>query len=64
LADCWGSKRAFYIDCNNNLSSIPVDWTNILAPDPFIYISNGNSPLHVLLLLELADFIKVLKENM
>lgn len=63
FTDCWSRKRAFYIDDNNNLSSVPVEWTDVLSPDPFIHISDGRSSLHAFALLELAELINILKKK-
>jgi hypothetical protein len=37
--------------------SLPAEWTDAVAADPFVVVSAGRSPFHVAGLLELSDLV-------
>ncbi|MCD4707737.1 MAG: Y4bD/Y4pK family protein [Candidatus Sabulitectum sp.] len=47
-------KRVYFYDENGNLQSIPIDWTDMSSPDPFLLLSNGKSLFRVSELLSLC----------
>ena len=53
----WGEERAYFYDDNGRLASIPLQWTTLAAPDPFVELSGGHSAFRVSNLLELADLL-------
>ena len=53
----WGEERAYFYDDNGRLSTIPLQWTTLAAPDPFVELSGGRSVFCVSDLLELAQLL-------
>ena len=53
----WGEERAYFYDDSGRLASIPLQWTTLAAPDPFVELSGGRSAFHVSNLRELADLL-------
>ena len=41
--------------------SLPAEWTDVVAPDPFVVVSRGRSPFHLESLARLADLVTSLK---
>ena len=37
--------------------SLPAEWTDVVAPDPFIVVAAGRSPFHIVNLAGLADLV-------
>ena len=37
--------------------SLPAEWTDVVAPDPFVVVSQGRSPFHLESLTRLADLV-------
>jgi hypothetical protein len=54
----WGLKRVYYYDVHGKRKSIPVSWTSLQSPDPFVICAQGRSPFRVQDLLELASLLK------
>ena len=53
----WGEERVYFYDDSGRLSTVPLQWTTLAAPDPFVEISGGRSAFRVSNLLELADLL-------
>ena len=49
--------RAFFLDPEGEMRSVPVAWTDLAAPDPFKEMAAGRSPFRAADLLELAALI-------
>ncbi|MBF0421726.1 MAG: hypothetical protein HQL73_01905 [Magnetococcales bacterium] len=58
LRQNWGEHRAYYQDGDGNLASIPVGWTDIYAPDPFVVMARGRALFRAFDLVELTRFIR------
>jgi hypothetical protein len=39
----WGQEWVYFHDDKNRLRSVPVDWTSLCSPDPFVILSNGRA---------------------
>jgi hypothetical protein len=53
----WQLDRVYFHDGAGVLVSLPAEWTDAVAADPFLVVSSGRSPFHVEALLELAELI-------
>jgi hypothetical protein len=52
-----GGLRAYFYDDEGRLESIPVDWTDMAAEDPFVVLSAGRSLFRIEDLLRLSTLI-------
>ena len=59
----WGEDRVYYHDLDGRLVSIPAAWTDVCAPDPFVFLSAGRSPFCLEGLVELARLLSSLDEE-
>ena len=50
-------KRAFFHDESGDLQSIPIAWTDMIPPDPFLLLPNGKSLFRVAELLSLCRML-------
>jgi hypothetical protein len=57
-----GEQRAYYIDENNDIRSIPLSWTDVQPTDPFLVMAGGRSPLRTPELIELVKRIEELSD--
>jgi hypothetical protein len=39
----WGGDRVSYLDATGRLRTLPVEWTDVLGPDPVITIGAGRA---------------------
>ena len=53
----WRADRVYVFGPNGLLLSLPVEWTDVAAEDPFIVMAGGRSPFHTPGLLELAELV-------
>ena len=53
----WRQDRVYFCDGAGELVSLPAEWTDVVAADPFVVVAAGRSPFHVAGLLELSDLI-------
>jgi hypothetical protein len=53
----WRADRVYVFDPGGLLLSLPVEWTDVAAADPFVVLAAGRSPFHTSALLELADLV-------
>jgi Family of unknown function (DUF5372) len=55
----WGEERVFFPDQETQqLRSLPLAWTNLAAPDPFLIVAHGEAVLRLRDLQQLAQFLK------
>jgi Family of unknown function (DUF5372) len=54
-------ERVYFYDHANCLRAVPLGWTNIASPDPYVVIAGGKSFFRANDLLELARLIATLK---
>ena len=53
----WGEERVYFYDDSGRLSTVPIQWTTLAAPDPFVELSGGRSDFRISDLLELVDLL-------
>lgn len=53
----WRQDRVYFCDDAGEFVSLPADWTDVVAVDPFVVVAAGRSPFHIAGLLELSDLI-------
>ena len=53
----WQLDRVYFFDGGGVLVSLPAEWTDAVAADPFVVVAAGRSPFHVEGLLELAELV-------
>jgi hypothetical protein len=55
----WGEPRVFFYDPpNQELRSIPVRWTTLASPDPFLTIAQGRTLLRFLDAQRLCEVLR------
>jgi hypothetical protein len=59
----WGEERVYFYDADGRLAALPVAWTDVFSPDPFVAISAGRSSFRVTDLLELVRLITRLRQE-
>lgn len=53
----WRADRVYVYDAADDLVSLPAEWTDVVAPDPFVVVSAGRSPFRVADLVELSELV-------
>jgi hypothetical protein len=53
----WRADRVYVYGPAGELVSLPAEWTDVVALDPFVVVSAGRSPFHVADLLELSELV-------
>ena len=53
----WDCDRVYVCDERGALVSLPAEWTDVVAEDPFVVIAAGRAPFHAARLLELAELV-------
>jgi hypothetical protein len=53
----WRADRVYVFDPNGVLLSLPVEWTDVVAEDPFVVVAAGRSPFHIAGLVELVELV-------
>ena len=51
----WGEDRVYFHNSKGRLISVPAQWTNIVAQDPYVVISAGRSYFRV------EDLVKLVR---
>ena len=57
----WRADRVYVFDPSGLLLSLPVEWTDVVAEDPFVVVAAGRSLFHIAGLLELAELVARLR---
>jgi len=57
----WRADRVYVFGPDGSLLSLPVEWTDVVAEDPFVIVAAGRSPFCTAGLLELADLVARLR---
>lgn len=63
ITDAWGERRASYLDEQDILRFIPVQWTDLAALDPEVELSAGEVHFLKTDLLDLSALLEQLKER-
>ena len=53
----WRADRVYVFDGAGRLVSLPADWTDVVAPDPFVVVAAGRAPFGIRELLQLAEIV-------
>lgn len=59
----WRADRVYFFDAAGELASLPAEWTDVVAEDPFVVVAAGRSPFHIAGLLELSELVARLAEG-
>ena len=59
----WGDDRVYFKHDSGCLIGLPVQWTSLSAPDPFVILSEGRSAFRCDDLLALARMIEELQSG-
>ena len=54
----WGQAKVSFLDDEGRLSFLPVEWTDLSPPDPFVLLSQGKALFRPGDLIELSEFLK------
>jgi hypothetical protein len=57
----WDADRVYVYGDDGEMVSLPVEWTDVVAEDPFVVIAAGRCPFRVEDLLMLADLVDRLR---
>ncbi|MDE0242423.1 MAG: DUF5372 family protein, partial [bacterium] len=60
---CWGEERVYFVGEDGRLRRMPVSWTSLEPPDPFVETSAGRSAFRVRDLLALCGLVASLSES-
>jgi hypothetical protein len=55
----WGEWRVMFFDEEQRFLALPVGWTSVAAPDPFVVVAGGRSRFRPEDLLRLARLISL-----
>ncbi len=61
LSQCfaWGEERVFFADPQTQqVRSLPLAWTNLALPDPFVVVAAGKAVLRFSDVQQLTQFLK------
>jgi hypothetical protein len=53
----WRADRVYVITGIGEMVSLPVEWTDVVAPDPFVVLAAGRAPFGVQQLVELSEIV-------
>ena len=55
----WGEERVFFVDPQTRqIRSLPLAWTSLAPPDPFLVIAAGHTVLRLQDAQQLAQFLR------
>ena len=53
----WRQDTVYVFDSVGDLVNLPAEWTDVVAPDPFVVANADRTPFHLTGLVELADMV-------
>jgi hypothetical protein len=56
----WGEDRVTFEDASGALCSVPVNWTDLLPPEPYVSVGRGRSRFRLSDLRALAELVAAL----
>ena len=59
----WQLDRVYYFDAAGELAALPAEWTDVVAPDPFVVIAAGRAPFRTEDLLALTELLSRLRSH-
>ena len=54
----WGTNHVYYVNTDEQLKSLPIGWTSLAAPDPFVTMAAGRATFRLTDLLALVRLIQ------
>ncbi len=54
----WDTDRVYVFDPGGELVSLPAEWTNAVAVDPFVEIAAGRCPFRIEDLFKLVELVE------
>jgi hypothetical protein len=58
-----GEKRVYFYNLEGRISSVPLNWTDVALPDPFVHVSAGRSLFRIEDLLRLVYLVDEIKKG-
>jgi hypothetical protein len=58
----WEEERVWFYKQDETVGTIPLAWTNLRPPDPYLDMEEVHSPFRVEDLLQLSDLIKEMRK--
>ncbi len=58
-----GERRVFFYTSEGRLSSVPLNWTDVAPPDPFVVVSAGRALFRIKDLLRLVYLVGEIKKG-
>jgi len=59
----WQLDRVYYFDAAGELATLPAEWTDVVAPDPFVVVAAGRAPFRTGDLLTLTELLSRLRSS-
>ena len=59
----WGEERVTFEHSAGSLCSVPINWTNVAPPDPYLRVGRGRSRFRIEDLLALAELVAACTEG-
>ena len=54
----WRADRVYVTTSAGEMISLPAEWTDVVAPDPFVVVAGGRTPFGIRELLELSEIVE------
>ena len=54
----WGKTQVYYVNAEDQLKSLPISWTSLAAPDPFVTMAAGRAAFRLTDLVALVHLIR------
>jgi hypothetical protein len=54
----WGKNHVYYVHAEDELKILPISWTSLAAPDPFVTMAAGRAAFRLADLLSLVHLIQ------
>ena len=54
----WGKTQVYYVNAEDQLKSLPISWTSLATPDPFVTMADGRAAFRLTDLLALVYLIR------
>ena len=58
-----GERRIYYYNPDGRIGSVPLNWTDVAPPDPFVTVSAGRALFHIKDLLRLVCLVDQIKKG-
>ena len=58
-----GERRVYFYNSEGHIASVPLEWTDVEPPDPFVVISAGRSFFRIKDILRLVHLVDEIKKE-